>query len=342
MKKFMKFASLLMLLSAFMMQSCEPPQEKAIGYDHVITVVCDDENWSVCEPVLNETLGKIYTTPRKENLYIFQRIDPGNLPLNIKNKNLLIITQLEVSSQVTGQVKSMLPDSTIKRVRGQKSGYYFREDAYAKGQALVVVIGKSYADLSDRLKANQDPIFNFIERKMYERNTDFVYRSGEQFDMAEKYHEQYGYYLRMMHDYVEVENTPGEQMVWLGRDFPYRWLTVSWSDPVDSLDFETQLENLLRDTYTNRIGSVKFNDDYFSSESIWFNEYSAIRYYGLWESKEEVKGGPYIAYGFYEPVKDRMYLLSGIIHAPDKAKIPYIRQMETIFRTFDTEIYEPE
>jgi len=335
-------SSILLILSGSIIVACDPPPEKAIGYDHVITVVCDDENWSVCEPILNETLGKVYTTPRKENLYTFHRISPSDLPLNIKNKNLLIITQLEVSSEVTGQVRSMLPAATITEIRERKSGYYYQEDAYAHGQALVVILGKSYADLSDRLKTNEEGIFKFFERKMYERNTAFVYRSGEQFELAETYFEQYGYYLRMMHDYVEVENTKGEQMVWLGRDFPYRWLTISWNDPVDTLDFEAQLENLLRDTYTRRIGSVSLNEDYFASEPIWFKEYSAIKYYGLWESKEEVKGGPFIAYGFYEPGRDRMYLLSGIIHAPDKAKIPYIRQMETIFRTFDTKIYEPD
>ncbi|MCF7807901.1 MAG: DUF4837 family protein [Candidatus Marinimicrobia bacterium] len=332
----------LILLSMLFTVSCDPPMKKAVGYDHVITVVCDDENWEVCEPILNETLGQVYKTPRTENLYTFHRISPGDLSVNITNKNLLIITQLEVSSEVTGHVRSMLPPETIKAIRERKSGYYYTEDAYALDQALVVIIGKSYADLGDRLKANQDQIFNFFERNMYERNTAFVYRSGEQFELAEQYFEQYGFYLRMMHSYVEIENTPGEDMVWLGRDFPYRWLTVSWSTPVDTMEFEVQLENLLRDTYVNRIGNIQINEDYFTSEPIWFDEYSAIRYYGLWESTEDVKGGPYIAYGFYEPVTDRMYLLSGIIHAPDKAKIPYIRQMETIFRTFDTQVFDPD
>lgn len=337
-----KSLALLIILASFIMVSCEPPMDKAIGYDHVITVVCDDENWEVCEPILNETLGKTYITPRTENLYTFHRIDPSDLPLNTKNKNLLIITQLEVSSQVTGQVKSILPEATIKEIRDRKSGYYYQEDAYALGQALLIIIGKSYADLGDRLKANQEQIFKFVEEKMYERNTAFIYRSGEQFEVAEEYFEQYGYYLRMMHDYVEVENIPGKDLVWLGRDFPYRWLTVSWSTPVDTMGFEVQLENLLRDTYLNRIGTVKINEDYFITEPIWFNEYSAVRYYGLWESTEEVKGGPFIAYGFYEPISDRMYLLLGVIHAPEKSKIPYIRQMETIFRTFGTKIFDPD
>lgn len=322
--------------------SCDKPKDPAVGYDHVITVVCDDENWAVCEPILNETLGKIYKTPRTENLYTFHRIDPFDLTSNIKNKTILIISQLEVSSEITAQLKSMLPDSTIQRVREQPGGYYHREDAYAQGQALIIILGKNYPDLENRLSVNQNKIFKFVERKMFERNTAFVYRSGEQFELARKYYDQYGYYLRMMHDYVEIENSPEKRLVWLGRDFPYRWLCVSWSTPDDSTELKQQLDILLKDTFYNRLRDVSINYDYTSAEEFWFKEYSAVKYYGLWESTADVKGGPFIAYGFYEPIKDRLYLLTGIIHAPDKDKIPYIRQMETIFRTFDTKPYVPK
>jgi len=148
--------------------------------------------------------------------------------------------------------------------------------------------------------------------------------------------------LRMMHDYVEIENSPKKHLVWLGRDFPYRWLSVSWSTPNDSTELEDQLKGLLYNTYQERLQDVTINENYLQSESFWLKEYSAIKFYGLWESTIETKGGPFIAYGFYEPGKDRLYLLSGIIHAPNKDKIPYIRQMETIFRTFDTKLYDPD
>ena len=254
----------------------------------------------------------------------------------------MILTRLEVYSEVTPRVRSMLPDSTITRIWEDPHGYYYQEDAYAQGQALIVVAGNTVLDLANRLRVNQDQIFEFFERKLFERNTAFVYRSGEQFELAESYFDQYGYYLRMMHDYVEITNSPEKQLVWLGRDFPYRWLSVSWKTPDDSTELEVQLDNLLKNTFEEKMGTIRLNQDHQSREAFWFQQYSAFKYYGLWESKEEIKGGPFIAYGFYEPVKDRIYLLSGVIHAPQKDKIPYLRQMETIFRTFGTEIYEPE
>jgi len=321
--------------------SCTRPKDAAVGYDQVITVVCDDWNWEACEPILAQTLGRVYQTPPTETLYSFQRISPEALNANIKNKNLLILTRLEEQSGITPQVRSMLPDTTIAHMRNNPKGFYYQGDVYAEGQALVVVIGSSRGDLRNRLEVNQKTIFDFIEHKMFQRQTAFIYRSGEQFELAQKYFDQYGFYLRMMHDYVEIENRPKNKMLWLGRDFPYRWLTVTWATPTDST-LEFQLDRLVNETFGRRLKDVRLNKAYLTSEPFWFKQYSAYKYYGLWESKQEVKGGPFMAYGFYEPVKDRIYLLSGIVHAPEKAKLPYLRQMETIFRTFDTVPYEED
>ncbi len=333
--------SLSGILILLTLGSCERPKEAAIGYDDVITVVCDERNWEACEPILAQTLGKVFQTPPTETLYSFRRISPNDLNTNILNKNLMILTRLEENSKVTPQVRSMLPDSTINNLRNNPRGIYYQGDVYAKGQALVVVVGNSLGDLRNRLEINQDKIFNFIEHKMYERSTAFIYRSGEQFELAQKYHDAYGFYIRMMHDYVEIENKPKDNLVWLGRDFPYRWLVVTWVEPSDST-LEYQLHELLTKTFGGRLKDIKLNRDYLTVESIWFKQYSAYKYYGLWESKLEVKGGPFIAYGFYEPVKDRIYLVSGIVNAPEKAKMPYIRQMETIIRTFDTNVFEED
>jgi len=320
---------------------CSKPREAAIGYDHVITVVSEADNWEACEPILNETLGRTIYTPWTEQLYSFQRIDPSDLNVNILNKNLLILTRLEVYSEVMKQVRAMLPDSTIQRMWKNPRGYYKGENAYADGQALIIVAGKSLAELRSRLKVNQEEILSFVERKMFERNTAFVYRSGEQFKLAESYYQQHGFYLRMMHDYVEIENSPSKKLVWLGRDFPYRWLTISWATPDDISTLETQSDRLLRNTLGTKIPDVRINEDHLIREEVWFKSYSGFKYFGLWEMKDDVKGGPFVAYSFYEPVKDRIYVLAGTVHAPDRNKMPYIRQAETILRTFDTDLFAP-
>jgi len=319
---------------------CDLPQEGAIGPDDEIVILCEDENFEIAEPILNETLGRTIITPQNESLYQFRRIVPEELTANLKAKNLIILTRLEVHSEISGQVRSILPDSTLTKVREHPNGYYLVENAYADGQVLLIIAAKSPPDLRNRLKRNQDEIFAFFERVFFRRQMDFIYRSGEQVEMAESYHHRYGWYLRMMHDFVEIENNPKKQFVWIGRDFPFRWITVAWTDPVDSLELEQQTLSFLRRTYGRLLEDVSLNEDYLLVSEEWLGSYSAMKYTGLWEHRNEVKGGPFVAYGFYEPVKDRIYMLTGLVYAPDRRKVPYIRQLASILHTFTHEVYE--
>ena len=328
------------LMATLFLATCNLPQEEAIGGGDVIMVLSEDENWEIAEPILTGSLGRIVRTPQNESLYEFVRITPDQLEANLKIKNLVILTRLEVHSEISGQVRSMLPDSTLNRIRESQTGIYLRANAYAAGQALMIVAAKNPPDLRNRLRENQDAIFNFFENKFLEREEAFVYRSGEQREMAEGYYEKYGWYLRMMHTFVEIVDNPAQQFVWWGRDLPIRWLTISWMDPVDTLDLQASAHVLLERTYGTLLSDVQLNRDYLLEEEVWFKEYSAYRLSGLWESKEEVKGGPFAGYVFYEPEKDRIYFLNGLVFAPDRRKVPYIRQLETIMHSFATQPYE--
>jgi hypothetical protein len=330
------FALLLVMLTG-----CNLPQEEAIGADDEIVVLTEDENWELAEPILEKALGQIIMTPQKEPLYEFRRIGPDELQDNLKIKNLIILTRLEVSSRISGMVKSMLPDTTLKRVRNDKSAVYLRENAYAAGQVLLIVPAQDPPDLRKRLSVNSRKIFETFERQFMLRQEAFIYRSGEQFDLAQSYLDQYGWYLRMAHTYIPIQNNPAERFVWWGREFPFRWLSVSWATPSDSMDLESAGRKLMERTYSNLLDDVRINPDFLKVEEVWLKNYAAYRFSGLWEHTTDVKGGPFVGYAFYEPEKDRIYYLNGLVFAPDRRKMPYLRQLEVILQTFDTKAYEP-
>ncbi len=324
----------LLILTGLLFFQCDLPREEAIGPNDEIVVLSEDPNWNLVHEVLKESLGRVIRTPQHETLYSFRRITPDQLADNLKVKNLMILSRLEVSSRISDQLRSMLPDSTLKRVRESPTAVVLRRDAYAAGQTLLIVPAKDPQDLKLRLHVQARTIRDFFEESFQSNEIQFIYRSGEQFEMAQGYFNQYGWYIRMMHSFVEIRNDPADRFVWLGRDFPYRWMTISWMPVPDGGELEVVADSLLRQVYSRNLDGLKLNPDFLQREEVWFNDQSAVRYSGLWEDPVDVKGGPFVAYVFYEPQRDRIYLLNALVFAPDRRKLGYLRQLDVILHTF--------
>ena len=62
---------------------------------------------------------------------------------------------------------------------------------------------------------------------------------------------------------------------------------------------------------------------------------SAYRIFGLWESIDDAKGGPFQGYIFYDYENDRTFYISYIVFNPGGKKAFYMRQMEMIAKTID-------
>ncbi|MCF7797323.1 MAG: DUF4837 family protein [Lentisphaeria bacterium] len=323
------------LLAIFIITGCATRrQQPAEGSDYEIIVVADESNWEIARPYLEETFEKVIYTPQVETFYQLRWVQPEDFEKFRLHKNLILISQLEVSSLLTPVLKTMLPDTTLNGIRNASRRFYSRRNAYADGQTLMIILGKSDGDLQARIRLNRQDLFDMMDQQTQKRLTQFIYRIGEQTELADDYFHQYGWYLRIMHDYVEIRNAPDRQFVWLGRDFPFRWIVVHWMDAPESFELQAIGEELIKKVYGTLIPDVWITEKYFSNQETWLNSHSAVEFRGLWEHKTEIKGGPFIAYTFYAPEQDIVFVLTGIVWAPDREKLPYIRQIEMMVKTF--------
>ena len=85
----------------------------------------------------------------------------------------------------------------------------------------------------------------------------------------------------------------------------------------------------------NHFNSIRYNQDYLKIDFDDFNSESAYKIYGLWESIEDAKGGPFQGYLFYDYENDRTFYISYIVFNPGGKKAFYMRQMEMIAKTID-------
>lgn len=324
----------LIIMALIVLVGCSTPQKPAAGNDDEIIVIAEESNWKIVETYLNETFAKPIYTPQEEQLYTLKWVVPEQFETYHMYKNVILVGQLEVSSTLTPLLKSMLPDSEITRIRNTAGAYYSRRNAYADGQELMIILGKTDGDVQSRIRLNEAEMLAKMEAQTSKRLTSFIYRIGEQTDLADSYFKQYGWYMRLMHDYLELKNDPKQQFVWLGRDYPYRWIVIYSIAAPDSFDLPALGKQMLENVYGILIPDVRLSMRYFSMQEAWLNNNSVLEFRGLWEHKTEIQGGPFIAYSFYSPEQDKIYLLTGIVWAPDRAKLSYIRQIEMMLKTF--------
>lgn len=332
--RYTRFTLVLLLAIVISIGCATKRQQPAEGSDYEVIVVADEANWEVSRPYLQETFEKTIYTPQVETMYQLKWVQPEEFDKYRRHKSIIILSQLEISSLLTPVLKSMLPDTTLTDIRNSPKGYYSRRNAYADGQTLMILLGKSDGDLQARIRLNGDELFQITDQQTQKRLTQFIYRIGEQTELADEFFNQYGWYLRMMHDYVELRNAPDSQFVWLGRDFPFRWIVVHWEDAPESFQLADEGRVMLNRVYGELIPDVRITKQYFSMKESWLNSYNAIEFRGLWEHKTDIKGGPLLAYAFYAPEQDKIFLLTGIVWAPDREKLPYIRQIEMMLKSF--------
>jgi hypothetical protein len=80
------------------------------------------------------------------------------------------------------------------------------------------------------------------------------------------------------------------------------------------------------------------------AEEINFKDRYAYEVRGLWHMVGEENGekfpfgagGPFLTYAFYDEPSGRLYLLDGMVFAPNYPKREFLRQLEVIAYTFRT------
>ena len=84
----------------------------------------------------------------------------------------------------------------------------------------------------------------------------------------------------------------------------------------------------------NYYKNIQLNDYQFNIELVKFNEWSAWRSHGIWESLDEARGGPFINYTWYDGITDRTYNLNMLVFIPSKDKSIFMRQLDIIAHSF--------
>ena len=357
-------AAILVVLLATGLVACEPggevPLPNAIGKVGDVLVVTDSATWA--GPVgdaLRETIGGSIAPPLDIADFRLSRRDLTNQNFDIlrRSKNLIFAAALDDTSAVARFLQARLDSAGVRMVRaGEGTVVLPRRDIWAQGQVVVFATAANDSLLAGALRARADTIQTMLTETALAQTARDMFDDHRLVAMEDSLMRTHGFAVNVQHDYFLSQDTTltidGQlgHFVRLRRVLSDTWrdFFVYYEDGVppshaDSAYVErvtdTVLEQFIRGAYdSSYVRLDRIRPIRYAPTTITDREATQAR--GLWRMVEDFMGGPFVRYSFYDEPQQRLYIVYGMVFAPQhqfrSSKREFLRQLEAMARTFRT------
>ena len=315
-------------------------KKDSLGTDDEIRVICS----KIDEPVIKDYLASVFDdtiyTPAPEPLFklIFSRPEHYE---DLKEYAQVIIAAVNRNSTNPGYrlLKKLLPEGQLNNSEDDNPVLLTR-DLHAKDQVYAVINASNKEHLFNYLDKNKCLLRKHYDEQFKLRGSRFLFNDN-QTQIEEKINEDYGWFLKIPWGWEVLRNDDKMNFFWMGSEYPYRWMSIKW-DNGNNINDGLSLGKQIWNFPINHYKSIRFNENRFKLDRIYFNDYKGWQCSGIWESMDslDAKGGPFYSYIFYDHHSDRTFHINTLVHNPGKSKAVYIRQMELIAKSFRSIVRE--
>lgn len=208
-------------------------------------------------------------------------------------------------------------------------------DPFAEGQILFLLLGDPPRILRNLL--DDGPGFvHEVEDATLDILIANLFRNDERVRAGEELFTRYGWGVRIPAEWtVQDRSTDSTKFVRVWHDAPVMQMFVSWEPGRAERSPQQWLERRHGLGYVHYDGdTVVWNRSRADSVARTPTGPPGVMMGGLWENDKWVIGGPFEAWAFYCAADDRTYLLDLSVYAPDREKLPLIRTLRAVARTF--------
>ena len=339
MRSFYFINSLFLFLLCLLIFGCAGKKD-SLGTDDEIRVICS----KIDEPVIKDYLASVFDdtiyTPAPEPLFklIFSRPEHYE---DLKEYAQVIIAAVNRDSTNPGYrlLKKLLPEGQLNNSEDDNPVLLTR-DLHAKDQVYAVINASNKEHLFNYLDKNKCLLRKHYDEQFKLRGSRFLFNDN-QTQIEEKINEDYGWFLKIPWGWEVLRNEDKMNFFWMGSEYPYRWMSIKW-DNGNNINDGLSLGKQIWNFPINHYKSIRFNENRFKLDRIYFNDYKGWQCSGIWESMDslDAKGGPFYSYIFYDHHSDRTFHINTLVHNPGKSKAVYIRQMELIAKSFRSIVRE--
>ena len=330
-----KVLSSLILISQciFFVPGCEY-KPSSFGDFEKIVLFADSTLYHQIRTELEQTFDQFIYTPHSEKSFYLDLQPLKMLDTYQSRRNLLFIGLLNGQDQVSKFVNKVLSENVRESVNKGELFEIFREDLFATEQEVMIFTARDIGTLQKNLSDRKDIIFNRLNKSYFQRLEYAMFLKGEQSVIEEYLIKEYGWKIRVQHDYQIVKEAKDKSFIWFRRMNPDRCLFI-YRFPIKNLDEEGLWLYHTRDS----LATIYFEGDSIDREDtyIQFVEFlgkKAKKLVGIWQNHTYYIGGPFRTYAFTDENEKDMYLIDISITAPGHRKKPFLDQLEVLANSF--------
>jgi hypothetical protein len=299
-----------------------------------IIVFADSTIYNKIQIELEQTFEQFVYTPHSERSFYLDLQPLEMFDTYQTRRNLLFLGLFDGQDKVSEFVKGALSPQVQKSVVDGDVFEIFKEDLFASEQVVIFLPASDIEMLRKNLLARQDIIFNRLNSSYFRRVKNAMFLKGEQLIIEEYLEREYGWKIRLQHDYYIVKEVDDKSFVWFRRLNPDRCLFI-YRFPYRDLDDEGSWLYHTRDSLT----TVYFEGDSIDKEDTYiefveFQGKTAKKLNGIWQNRKHYIGGPFRTFVFSDENEKYIYLIDISVTAPGYRKKPYLDQLEVLANTF--------
>ena len=337
---------LIGLFSLILISNCGEYLPWSEGPENEIQIFVSQNDKKVAKELMEKLLFRQSVDVNPESYFTVRYRDPSTFD-QLQNRHNIILFAITDLKNDNGDllINQLISDGELSTYAGADP-VWVDENVFSLGQVVAIIKGNS-DDISSSLKLKSDWLFDQFDNRYLKRISEHLYEINEQTDISEDLFKRYGWTVRVPHDFMIVQEDRPANFVKLGRDYPRRWFTVHWIDnQVGSELHRNSLKSKIKNMAKRFFSDYQFiesTDLPWTINKINIDNREMWRIEGRWETKSANAsgGGPFISYIFFDDSSKRIFHINMLIFNPGGKKLKFLREMESMVRTFSIDYKKP-
>jgi len=328
---------LIILSVALLLFSCGDYKPLAGGSPIAIRTLVNDATWDFISEDFSKKVEFEIRTPQIEQQFYFSRFELENYKEFRDDKLILLIATLDGKDEISTFVQNSISENIRNQVQTGQRVFFYEYDKYADRQIYMLMLANTKEELLEYIHENGSQVYQAINTKFLSSQFEQIYHTAEEKELSEDIYDQFGFSLRLPHDYEIIEIDSVRHIIHLGVARPQRNIIIYWMDggfnKVIDEDWALRMKYWLMQ---NLMDKIYIEKSYARYRSVDWNGVFVNNIRGLWGHPTKLMGGPFSMFYFYDGVTDRTYLIDCMVYAPGQSKAVFLRQMEIVASTFYT------